>query len=249
MNISATIITFNEEVHLAQCLESMRGIADELIVVDSGSLDRTQQIAESHGAKFFVRSWTNYSDQKNFASAQAAHEWILSVDADECLSSSLREELLELKQKQDTAVAYSFPRKAFYLGRWIDHSGWYPDYKTRLYKRGMAHWAGEFVHETLVVDGTTRRIEADLLHYTCRSVSAHAQSLDRYTSLAAQDLLRSRSPLQSLTVAGKPYWRILQILSPERRFSGWNSRLFDCLFCRLLQLSEVCQAVGTGETR
>jgi glycosyltransferase involved in cell wall biosynthesis len=188
MKISATIITLNEEVHLAQCLESIRDIADELIIVDSGSHDKTREIAESHGARFLVRPWTNYSDQKNFASAQTTHDWILSLDADECLSLGLREALLDLKQKPGAAAAYSFPRRAFYLGRWIDHSGWYPDYKTRLYHRGMARWVGEFVHERLVVDGATLRVKADLLHYTCQSVGAHAQSLDRYTSLAAQDL-------------------------------------------------------------
>jgi glycosyltransferase involved in cell wall biosynthesis len=166
----------------------MRGIADEIIVVDSGSEDRTREIAESHGVTFLVRPWTNYSDQKNFAAAQAAHEWILSLDADECLSASLREVLLELREKPAAAVAYSFPRKAFYLGRWINHSGWYPDYKTRLYRMATARWVGEFVHEKLAVDGPTLRVEADLLHYSCQSVRDHLESLDRYTSLAACDL-------------------------------------------------------------
>ena len=188
MEISATIITLNEEMHLARCLESVRGIVDEIIVVDSGSQDRTREIAESHGVKFLIRPWTNYSDQKNFAAGEALHEWILSLDADECLSTRLRDAILELRQKPVTAAAYCFPRKAFYLGRWINHSGWYPDYKTRLYRKENARWVGEFVHERLVVDGNTRRVEADLLHYSCQSVKDHVQSLDRYTALAAQDL-------------------------------------------------------------
>lgn len=188
MDISATIITLNEETHLARCLQSVRGIADEIVVVDSGSQDGTRKIAESHGVKFLVRPWTNYSDQKNFAASQAVHEWILSLDADECLSPSLCAALAELKRKPAAAVAYSFPRKAFYLGRWINHSGWYPDYKTRLYRKENARWVGEFVHERLVVGGDTRRVEADLLHYSCQSVRDHVQSLDRYTSLAARDL-------------------------------------------------------------
>jgi hypothetical protein len=130
----------------------------------------------------------------------------LSVDADECLGSSLRDEFLKLKKKQDTAVAYSFPRRAFYLGRWIDHSGWYPDYKTRLYKREMAHWVGEFVHETLVVDGATRRIEADLLHYTCQSVLTY-----RVWIVIPRWRLKTyaRGVRCSLTVA-EAYWRILK---------------------------------------
>src|SRR5262249_21374444 len=99
MEISATIITLDEEMHLARCLESVRGIVDEIIVVDSGSQDRTREIAESYSVKFLIRPWTNYSDQKNFAAGEAIHEWILSLDADECLSSPLRDALLELRQK------------------------------------------------------------------------------------------------------------------------------------------------------
>jgi len=205
MNISATIITLNEETHLARCLESLRGVADEIIVVDSGSQDSTREIAESHGARFLVHPWTNYSDQKNFATTRAAHEWILSVDADECLSACLRDAILDLKQGSATAaVAYSFPRKALYLGRWISHSGWYPDYKTRLYRKEKAYWVGEFVHEKLAVDGETQRVEADLLHYSCQSVKDHAQSLDRYTSLAARDLHARGEHCSLSQVVGSP---------------------------------------------
>ena len=188
MKISATIITWNEETQLARCLESIQGIADEIIVVDSESVDKTREIAGSHGARVFCRPWTNYSDQKNFASRQASHDWILSLDADECLSASLHEALVTLKKNSSSAEAYAFRRLAFYLGRWIYHSGWYPDYKTRLYLKDKAHWEGQFVHETLVVMGRISRIEADLLHYPCESVSAHAGSLELYTTLAAQDL-------------------------------------------------------------
>jgi glycosyltransferase involved in cell wall biosynthesis len=188
MKISATIITLNEEVHLARCLESIEDIVDEIIVVDSESTDKTREVAECCGVRFFSRPWSNYSDQKNFASSQANHDWVLSLDADECLSFSLRAALLALKESTPLAEAYAFPRKAFYLGRWIHHSGWYPDYKTRLHLKKKAHWEGEYVHETLVVQGRIARIDGDLLHYTCESVAAHARSLDRYTTLAAQDL-------------------------------------------------------------
>jgi glycosyltransferase involved in cell wall biosynthesis len=135
MKISATVITLNEQRHIRQCLESLQGIADELIVVDSGSQDATLEIAAQFGAKTFFREWTNYAEQKNFASSLAQYEWILSLDADECLSSSLRQDILQAKQNGTQGVAFEFPRKAFYLGRWIEHSGWYPDRKMRLYDR------------------------------------------------------------------------------------------------------------------
>jgi hypothetical protein len=204
MKISATVITLNEEADVARCLESMRGIVEEIIVVDSGSRDATQKIVESYGARFFTRPWTSYSDQKNFAADQAVHEWILSIDADECLSTQLRDALLEVREKSTMAAAYAFPRRAFYLGRWIDHSGWYPDCKTRLYRKESAHWSGDFVHERLVVDGATTKIGADLLHYSCQSVKEHALSLDRYTSLAAQELYAQGKRSTLFQLLGSP---------------------------------------------
>ncbi len=250
MNISATIITFNEERHLAQCLESIRGIADEVIVVDSGSEDRTREIAVSHGASFFVRPWTNYSDQKNFAANQAGHEWILSLDADECLSLPLRAALLDLREKPAAAVAYCFPRKAFYLGRWIDHSGWYPDYKSRLYQREKARWVGEFVHEKLAVDGPTRRIEADLLHYSCQSVNDHIRSLDRYTALAARDLY-SRGKRCSLSqLLGSPIAAFLRTYLLKAGFlDGVQGCLIACFaaYYNFLKYARLWELERQGE--
>lgn len=204
VKISATIITLNEERHIQRCLSSLHDVADELVVVDSGSRDRTLKIVEESGARLFTRPWTNYSDQKNFATGLASHEWILSVDADECLSDSLRESLLEVKAGHPSADAYAFPRMAFYLGRWIRHSGWYPDYKTRLYAKDRAWWEGEFVHEHLVVKGQTSRLKGDLLHYTCDSLTEHAQRLDHYTSLAAQALWTNGQKASLLGVMTSP---------------------------------------------
>ncbi len=204
MKISATVITFNEENRLARCLESLHGLVDETIVVDADSQDGTREMAAVHGARVFRRPWTNYSDQKNFASAQASYDWILSLDADECLSSSLHQKLMDLKKAKGFVEAYAFRRKAFYLGRWIHHSGWYPDYKTRLYLKDKAHWEGEFVHETLVVNGRIHRIGADLLHYTCDSLSEHVRSLDRYTTLAAQDLQTRGEQFRVFDLIGSP---------------------------------------------
>lgn len=201
MKISATVITLNEQRHIRQCLESLQGIADEMIVVDSGSQDATLEIAAQLGAKTFVREWTNYADQKNFASSLAQYEWILSLDADECLSSSLRQDILQAKQTKTRAAGFEFPRKAFYLGRWIEHSGWYPDHKRRLFLKDKAQWEGRFVHEALRVDGPVARLRGDLLHYSCESISEHLRTLDRYTTLAAEDLWhrhRRSSPMALL---------------------------------------------------
>jgi glycosyltransferase involved in cell wall biosynthesis len=188
MKISTVIITRNEQHHIARCVGSVRGVADEVLVVDSGSDDQTMEIAASLGARVLERPWRGYSDQKNFAAEQAAKEWILSLDADEVLSDPLRLELIRLKKEGPAADAYAFPRKAQYLGRWINHSGWYPDHKIRLYRRDKGIWAGAYVHESVVVKGTVVQCKGDLLHYTCDSIEEHLERLHRYTSLAAEEM-------------------------------------------------------------
>src|SRR5262245_41064718 len=135
--ISATIITFNEEHRIAKAIASLAS-CDEIVVVDSGSTDRTCEIAEARGARVLRRSWEGYSKQKNFAAAQARNDWILSIDADEQLSAELAAEIAAWKKTEPTTPAMSMPRRAFYLGKWIGHSGWYPDRKTRLYDRRRA---------------------------------------------------------------------------------------------------------------
>lgn len=187
MKISATIITLNEERNLRRALETL-DCADEVVVVDSGSTDRTREIACSYGARVMEHPWPGYAAQKNFAAAQAAHDWILSLDADEALSETLSAEIMRLKKEGPRAAGYRMPRRAQYLGRWILHSGWYPDYKLRLYDRRRGRWTGDYVHESVQVDGPVESLQADLLHYTCDSLSEHLRTLDRYTTLAAQEL-------------------------------------------------------------
>jgi hypothetical protein len=133
--------------------------------------------------------WRGYAAQKNFASAEAANDWILSIDADEELSAPLQSEIEALKDGGPSFDAYSMPRLARYLGRWIRHSGWYPDRKARLFDRRKAQWRGDYVHESVVVDGRTGMLQGDLLHYTCESLSDHLRTMDRYTSLAAEEMI------------------------------------------------------------
>lgn len=211
MKITATIVTLNEERNLARALDSLDCV-DEVVVVDSGSTDRTREIACRYGARFIEHAWPGFAAQKNFAAEQASHDWILSLDADEALTEGLSGEITRLKQAAAQAgrmprglpesglpesglpgqaalpAAYRMPRRAQYLGRWIRHSGWYPDFKVRLYDRRSARWVGDYVHESVQVDGTIETLGADLLHYTCDSLSQHLRTLDRYTTLAAAEL-------------------------------------------------------------
>lgn len=194
--LSVCLITLNEERNLPRALRSVEGIADEIVVVDCGSQDRTQEIAKAHGAKVVVREWTNFADQKNSAVAAASSDWILSMDADEELSPDLRKSLLEWKQSQPEFVVYEIPRRARYLGAWIKHCGWYPDYQRRLYRRDSARFAG-IIHESLQFEGQLGRLRSDLLHYTMNSFAEHEEKVERYTTLAARQMYD----------AGKRSWR------------------------------------------
>lgn len=191
MKISATIITFNEQKNIARAIESLR-CCDEVVVVDSGSTDRTAEIARRLGARVIEHPWEGFAKQKNIAAGAAAHDWILSIDADESLSEALEAEIWQLKKRGPEFDAYTVPRLAQYLGRWILHSGWYPDRKVRLYDRRKARWVGSYVHESVQVDGRIGHLEANLLHYTCDSLSQHLETMNRYTTLAAEQLVAEK---------------------------------------------------------
>lgn len=187
MKISATIITLNEEAALPRALASLTCV-DEVLVVDSGSTDRTVEIARAAGARVVENPWPGYAQQKNFAAAHAAHDWILSLDADEALSAPLAVEIRQLRTTEPAVAGYRFPRMAQYLGQWIHHSGWYPDAKVRLYDRRRARWTGDYVHESVQTDGPVADLSGDLLHYTCNSLDEHRRTTERYTTLAAAEL-------------------------------------------------------------
>ena len=189
--LSACLITLNEEHDLPRALASLSGIADEIIVVDSGSTDRTGEIAREYGAAFFERAWTNYAEQKNFAATRAQNDWILSLDADEELSSALQTSLLDWKKHEPKFSAYEMARKTWYLGAWIEHSGWYPDFQRRLYRRDAAQFSG-IIHEALRFEGQAGRLLGDLLHYTVRSFAEHEAKVEKYATLAARQMFESR---------------------------------------------------------
>lgn len=215
--LTVTIITLNEEANLPRALASVRELADEIVVIDSGSRDHTCEIARQQGARVFERPWTNYSDQKNFAAAQASNDWIFSLDADEELSPELQASLRRWKNETATAAAYGMRRKACYLGRWIHHSGWYPDPKLRLYRRDRARWVGA-LHEGLEVSGETGWLDGELHHYTVNSFEEHLRSVRRYTTLAARELFNAgrRRWLGPMLVASP--WAFLRTLVFQQGF-------------------------------
>lgn len=217
MKITATIITLNEERNIVRAIESLR-CADEILIVDSGSVDRTVELAQNLGARVIEAGWLGYAAQKNWAAEQAAHDWILSLDADEALSEALEAEIWNLKKCGPEYEAYTMPRLARYLGKWIFHSGWYPDLKVRLYRRGKARWMGDFVHESVVPSGRLGHLKSNILHFTCDSLSEHLKTLDKYTTLAAQELAaRSLKPTLTKLIFDPP-WTFFKTYFLKRGF-------------------------------
>lgn len=217
MRISAAIITFNEERNIARVIESLR-CCDEILVLDSGSNDRTAEIATKLGARVVEASWHGYSAQKNIAAELAANDWILSLDADESLSEALEAELWHIKKTGPQFDGYTVPRLAQYLGRWILHSGWYPDRKVRLFDRRKARWTGTFVHESVIVDGRVGHLKSNILHFTCNSLSEHLRSMDNYTTLAAQEIAAREKPITIARLLLYPPWTFLQTYLLRRGF-------------------------------
>lgn len=217
MKISATIITFNEQANIARAIESLR-CCDEIVVVDSGSTDRTADIAAKLGARVFEMQWRGYAGQKNYASECASNDWVLSLDADEVLSEELEAEILSIKKHGPEFDGYTMPRMAQYLGRWILHSGWYPDRKLRLFNRRKARWTGEFVHESVEVDGTVGHLNSNILHYTCNSLSEHLKTMDRYTTLAAEQLIASKRRIGWKELVLDPLWTFFNTFVLKRGF-------------------------------
>ena len=217
MKITATIITLNEERNIARAIESLR-CCDEILILDSGSTDRTVELAAKLGVRVIEAGWRGYAGQKNWAADQATHEWILSLDADETLSEALDAEILNLKKDGPRFDAYTMPRLARYLGRWIYHSGWYPDRKIRLYDRRKARWVGDFVHESVRSEGHTGNLESDILHFTCDSLSEHLKTLDHYTTLAAQELAAGKVPVPMWSLIFDPPWNFVKAYIFQRGF-------------------------------
>ncbi|MDT7780546.1 MAG: hypothetical protein QOC99_3058 [Acidobacteriota bacterium] len=235
LKISATIISFNEAENIRAACESVAW-ADEILVVDSRSTDRTRQIASSCGARVIERDWPGFAAQKQFAAEAASHDWIFSLDADERVSDKLRASILALRDadvskrdandiKRDTdeskhgadvsklADGYRVARRSFYMGRWIRGGGWYPDFQLRFYQRTRGRWEGAHVHESVKLSpgGCVETLDGDLLHFSVRDAAHHHRMIgERYAPLAARQMYeagRRTTPLRIATAAPAAFTR------------------------------------------
>jgi len=201
--LSVTVITKNEATDINAALESVAW-ADEIVVVDSGSSDETVAIARRHTSRVVNREWPGYIAQKNYAASIASHDWILSLDADERVTPELAREIRDTIGGGSPKAAYRVPRVTWHLGRWIRSTDWYPDYQTRLYDRRLAEWTGRYVHEAVTVRGATGQLRGELQHFAYRDIADHLETMDRYTSYAAQQMFEDGRRAGLLQLAGHP---------------------------------------------
>jgi glycosyltransferase involved in cell wall biosynthesis len=216
-SLSVTVITHNEEANIVPCLDSARW-ADEIVVLDSHSTDRTVALARQFTDRVLSVPWQGFGKTKNQAVAEARNPWVFVLDADERITPSLRQEIQGILQADGPADGYRVPRRNHFCGRFIKHLGWYPDYSIRLFRKAKGRFVEREVHESVEVNGQVGTLQHPMLHYTYRSISDFVLRLDRYSSLAAQELVnRGRKPLLGELV-WRPFFTFLKLYVLKRGF-------------------------------
>jgi glycosyltransferase involved in cell wall biosynthesis len=211
MYISAVIITFNEERNIGCCLASLQGIVDEIVVVDSFSTDKTKDICQQYNVRFFQQKWVGYAEQKNYANSLATYDYILSIDADEALSTELQCAIVELKSKEDKRFVGQVNRLTNYCGQWIYHCGWYPDRKIRIFNRNEATWTGS-IHETISCQKelSVVALKGNLLHYSYYSIEDHIKQMDIFTTCTATKAFEEGQKVTAFSLIIKSCWKFVR---------------------------------------
>ena len=216
--ISACIISYNEEKKIEGCLQSLQGIVDEIVVVDSLSSDRTLEITKKYTDKIYHQKFLGHIEQKNLAITKASNDWILSLDCDEQITEELKESILKVKNNLEQVDAYKVARRTFYVYRWLNHC-WYPDYKIRLFNKNTAHWAGTNPHDHIELSGNNVvTLKGDLLHYSFDSISEHIQTLDSFTEIGANEIIRKNKKVNILSPWTHGLWTFLKLYIFKRGF-------------------------------
>ena len=253
MKLSVGILTFNSERRIREVLDSVKGIADEIVVLDSGSQDRTVEIAESSGARVFFRKFDNFVNQKNHLLSLCRGEWVLFIDDDEVVSNELAEEIKRLKSEGAPADGYYLNVLTNYLGKWIRHA-WYPDWHLRLAKREKCRWVGDGVHESLKVNGKVGYLKGDLLHYSYESVSQHIKKIDLYTTLYARGAFEKGKRFSLFKLLTSPAGSFIRRYILKRGFlDGFEGFVLSVMasyysFLKYLKLWEIEKREGSGRS-
>jgi glycosyltransferase involved in cell wall biosynthesis len=228
--LSVVVITLNEEERIRECLASVAW-ADEIVVVDAGSEDKTVAIAREFTDHVVIRSWDGYAAQKNFAIDRARGEWILSLDADEQVDAPLRAEIEATVAAPNASDGYRLARRNIMWGRWIRHGRLYPDRQLRLFRRARGRFADRAVHESVTVEGRIGELAAPLLHHSYRDTSDFLRRADRYSTLAAEEWVRDGTPFRATQLVTGPLGRFLSMYVLHRGFlDGWRGFLLAGLY-------------------
>jgi len=237
--LSVCVITANEEERLRSCLESVAW-ADEIVVVDAESSDKTVVIAREFTDRVLVRSWPGFAGQKNFALDQARGDWILSLDADEQVTPELRHEIERVLRLDGPAIGYAVPRRNIFWGQWVRHGRLYPDWQLRLFRRGRGRFVDLPVHESVRVEGPVGRLDAPLLHASYRDLSDCLARFDRYATLAAEDLAERGRRVGPADLVFRPLGRFLSMYVLHRGFlDGWRGFVLASLYAHYVFVRSV----------
>src|SRR6056297_3382533 len=209
--VSVVVITFNEEKNIGRCLESVKGIADDIVVLDSFSKDNTKSICEAHGARFFEHRFDGHIEQKNLAISYAKYPHVLSLDADEALNEKLRKEIEAIKENFE-ADGYYFNRLTNYCGKWIRHTGWYPDRKLRLWDSRKGKWGGVNPHDKYIMEnGSTQSyLKGDLYHYSFYTISQHMDQVNKFSDIHAREMRAQNKKVSILKIIFAPLVKFLK---------------------------------------
>jgi glycosyltransferase involved in cell wall biosynthesis len=221
--LSVVIITFNEERNIARCLESVKDIADEIIVLDSYSTDRTEAICRDFGVQFYQQIWHGYSDQKNMANELARYDFIFSIDADECLSPELTQSIIKIKST-GLENAYTVNRLNNYCGQWIYHTSWYPDTKLRLWNKKKGKWAG-LIHENVSLTSSVpiQHLTGHLWHYSYYSISEHINQANKFSDLGAEQKFKAGHNASIIKIITAPFFKFIkEYFLKKGLLDGWN---------------------------
>jgi ADP-heptose:LPS heptosyltransferase/glycosyltransferase involved in cell wall biosynthesis len=254
--ISAFVVCCNEEANIRRCLESIKW-CDEIVVVDSGSTDRTLEICREYTDRVYFRKWRGHSQQKQFALEQCRSEWVVNIDADEEVSTELRaqiERVLALPEEERNRIrGYHICRLVYFLGRWWDRGGWYPEYRLRFFQRLHTHWGGINPHEKAIVTGKARRLKGAIYHYTYASIPNQIESLNRHSTNAAKFLYLAGKRAHLANMIINPGFRFFKFYFLKLGFrEGAAGFIVGCVeagytFLKYLKLREIQRRVRSGE--
>lgn len=245
--ISCVIITKNEERNIARCIQSVEEVADEIIVIDSYSTDRTEEICAQFKIRFVKTEWKGYSETKNFGNGLAKREYILSLDADEALSEELRTEIKLLKRKEHFSDAYLINRLTNYCGKWIKHCGWYPDTKLRLWNKSKGKWSGS-IHESVIMEenSAVEKLKGNIHHYSYYTINEHIAQMIHFTDLMAENNVSKKRKIS--------FFKLL--FSPASKFfmsffirGGFRDGYYGLIICVLSSLATFLKYAKTYQLR